>query len=209
MKKKLKSDLVSLAHKILKLDSESDYETLKIEAQKIYEALSILAYVEAHFDTAKPTIGKAEIIKALEDEDSEVIAESFQEIQQEQVEETPAEAPQKEETELERIARIAAANEELFERLRTPEEAKPKAEDPKPKEQNASQVADIKNTGGAAAGSATAAWFLAEFAGDTPWVHLDIAGTATSEATRGERVKGATGTPVRTLVALAQDIASS
>jgi leucyl aminopeptidase len=77
------------------------------------------------------------------------------------------------------------------------------------KEQNASQVADIKNTGGAAAGSATAAWFLAEFAEDTPWVHLDIAGTATSEATKGERVKGATGTQVRTLVALIQDLASS
>ena len=140
MKKKLKSDLVSLAHKILKLDSESDYETLKIEAQKIYEALSILAYVEAHFDTAKPTIGKAEIIKALEDEDSEVIVESIQEIQQEQVEGTPAEAPQKEETELERIARIAAANEELFERLRTPQETQPKAEEPKPKEQKEPKI---------------------------------------------------------------------
>ena len=45
MKKKLKSDLVSLAHKILKLDSESDYNSLKLEAQKIYEALSIMAYV--------------------------------------------------------------------------------------------------------------------------------------------------------------------
>lgn len=77
------------------------------------------------------------------------------------------------------------------------------------KVQNASQVADIKNTGGAAAGSATAAWFLAEFAGDTPWIHLDIAGTATSDTTRGERVKGATGTPVRTLVAFIQDLASS
>ena len=140
MKKKLKSDLVSLAHKILKLDSESDYETLKIEAQKIYEALSIMAYVEAHFDAAKPTIGKAEIIKALEQEDSEVIAESIKEIQQEQLEETPAETPQKEETELERIARIAAANEELFERLRTPEEPKPKAEDPKPKEQKEPKI---------------------------------------------------------------------
>ena len=61
MKKKLKSDLVSLAHKILKLDSESDYNSLKLEAQKIYEALSILAYVEANFDAAKPTIGKASI----------------------------------------------------------------------------------------------------------------------------------------------------
>ena len=140
MKKKLKSDLVSLAHKILKLDSESDYETLKNEAQKIYEALSVLAYIEASFDAGQPATDKAEIIKALEDENTEVIAESIQEIQQEQVEETPTEAPQKEETELERIARIAAANEELFERLRTPEEPKPKAENPKPKEQKEPKI---------------------------------------------------------------------
>jgi len=140
MKKKLKSDLVSLAHKILKLDSESDYETLKNEAQKIYEALSVLAYIEASFDAGQPATDKAEIIKALEDENTEVIAESIQETQQEQVEETPTEAPQKEETELERIARIAAANEELFERLRTPEEPKPKAEDPKPKEQKEPKI---------------------------------------------------------------------
>ena len=140
MKKKLKSDLVSLAHKILKLDSESDYETLKNEAQKIYEALSVLAYIEASFDAGQPATDKAEIIKALEDENTEVIAESIQEIQQEQVEETPTEEPQKEETELERIARIAAANEELFERLRTPEEPKPKAEDHKPKEQKEPKI---------------------------------------------------------------------
>ena len=140
MKKKLKSDLVSLAHKILKLDSESDYETLKNEAQKIYEALSVLAYIEASFDAGQPATDKAEIIKALEDENTEVIAESIQEIQQEQVEETPTEEPQKEETELERIARIAAANEELFERLRTPEEPKPKAENPKPKEQKEPKI---------------------------------------------------------------------
>ena len=76
------------------------------------------------------------------------------------------------------------------------------------KEQNKSQVADVKNTGGPAAGSATAAWFLAEFAEDTPWIHLDIAGTASTDAEKGERVKGATGTPVRTLVALVQDLAS-
>ncbi len=41
-----------------------------------------------------------------------------------------------------------------------------------------SQVADLKNIGGKAAGTITAAAFLQEFVGDTPWVHLDIAGTA-------------------------------
>ncbi len=68
------------------------------------------------------------------------------------------------------------------------------------KEQNKSEVADIKNTGNRYAGAITAAQFLAEFAGDTPWVHLDIAGTNMSEKERNYQVKGATGVPVRTLV---------
>ncbi len=43
-----------------------------------------------------------------------------------------------------------------------------------------SKFADIKNTGGRLAGSITAAQFLKRFVGDTPWAHLDIAGTAMS-----------------------------
>ena len=70
------------------------------------------------------------------------------------------------------------------------------------KEQNKSDVADIKNVGGRYAGAITAAQFLAEFVGDTPWVHLDIAGTSMSEKERAYLVKGATGVPVRTLVNL-------
>ncbi len=40
-----------------------------------------------------------------------------------------------------------------------------------------SKFADMKNTGGRTAGSITAAQFLKRFVGETPWVHLDIAGT--------------------------------
>lgn len=43
-----------------------------------------------------------------------------------------------------------------------------------------SRFADMKNTGGRFAGSITAAQFLARFVGDTPWAHLDVAGTAMS-----------------------------
>jgi leucyl aminopeptidase len=70
------------------------------------------------------------------------------------------------------------------------------------KEQNKSTVADIKNTGGRDAGAITAALFVGEFAGDTPWVHLDIAGTNMIDKPRKYEVKGATGVPVRTLVNL-------
>ena len=70
------------------------------------------------------------------------------------------------------------------------------------KEQRKSDVADIKNVGMRWGGAITAAQFLAEFVSDTPWVHLDIAGTGLSEKTQNYQVKGATGVSVRTLVNL-------
>ena len=63
-----------------------------------------------------------------------------------------------------------------------------------------SDIADLKNTGGRPAGSITAAKFLQAFAGDTPWIHLDIAGVMNVTSERGEWVKGAAGIPVRTLI---------
>lgn len=60
-----------------------------------------------------------------------------------------------------------------------------------------SHVADIKNTGGRYGGAITAAAFLAAYAKDTPWAHLDIAGTAWATENRPYLVKGATGFGVR------------
>ncbi len=76
------------------------------------------------------------------------------------------------------------------------------------KEQNKSDVADIKNSGGRYAGAITAAQFLAEFSQDTPWTHLDIAGTSFASKEKTYLVKGATGVAVRTLVNLAMGFAS-
>ena len=76
------------------------------------------------------------------------------------------------------------------------------------KKQNRSKVADIKNTGGRAAGSITAAHFIAEFAGDTPWVHIDIAATNMVNSTNGVLVPGATGVGARSLVRLVEDISA-
>ncbi len=66
-----------------------------------------------------------------------------------------------------------------------------------------SDIADMMNTGGRPAGSITAAWFLKEFTGDLPWVHMDIAGTAWAEEARPYLPKGPSGVAVRTLAALA------
>ncbi len=66
-----------------------------------------------------------------------------------------------------------------------------------------SQFADLGNIGGRWGGACTAAYFLKEFACDTPWVHLDIAGTAWLDETKPEMPKGPTGVGVRTFVELA------
>ena len=63
-----------------------------------------------------------------------------------------------------------------------------------------STVADVKNIGERYGGAITAALFLAEFVGDTPWIHLDIAGPAWSDKVTDLGPKGGTGVPVRTLV---------
>jgi leucyl aminopeptidase len=70
-------------------------------------------------------------------------------------------------------------------------------------EQLKSEIADMSNTGGRAAGAITGALFVKEFAGDLPWVHMDIAGTAWAEDAKPYQPKGATGVGVRTLVELA------
>ncbi|HEY2381511.1 MAG TPA: leucyl aminopeptidase [Terriglobia bacterium] len=66
-----------------------------------------------------------------------------------------------------------------------------------------STVADIANTGGRYAGMITAAKFLQEFVGDTPWVHLDIASTAWNEEDKPYLPKGPSGVAMRSLVEFA------
>ncbi|HEX8821566.1 MAG TPA: leucyl aminopeptidase [Archangium sp.] len=63
-----------------------------------------------------------------------------------------------------------------------------------------SEVADMKNSGERWGGAINAALFLKEFVGETPWVHLDIAGPSVSPKERGYLGKGGTGVGVRTLV---------
>jgi leucyl aminopeptidase len=69
-----------------------------------------------------------------------------------------------------------------------------------------SDVADMKNTGPRWGGAINAALLLKEFVGDTPWVHLDIAGPARAAEAEHYLTKGGTGFGVRTVVALAEDL---
>jgi leucyl aminopeptidase len=70
-----------------------------------------------------------------------------------------------------------------------------------------SNIADIVNSGGRWGGAITAAMFLREFAEDTPWLHLDIAGTAWMEDNKPWIAKGPSGIAVRSLVEFAKDFA--
>jgi leucyl aminopeptidase len=68
------------------------------------------------------------------------------------------------------------------------------------KEYLKSETADLKNSGGRKGSLAASGYFLKEFAGQTPWVHLDIAGMAWLDKDRPYIPKGATGVGVRLLL---------
>jgi leucyl aminopeptidase len=64
-----------------------------------------------------------------------------------------------------------------------------------------SNIADIRNTGsGKGGGASTGAWFIKEFAEDTPWIHLDIASTCWADEGRPWLAKGPTGVAIRSIV---------
>jgi len=96
-------------------------------------------------------------------------------------------------------------NERLVERLRLAGEATAERAWPMPlweehREHIRGDVADLKNTGGRDGGALTAAAFLWNFVGETPWVHIDIAGTAYTEKPGPYQPRGATGVGVRLLL---------
>ncbi|MBC9794583.1 hypothetical protein [Sinomicrobium weinanense] len=66
MKKKLESELVSIAHDILKLKGTEDVAALQIRAQKVYEKLTVLKFVEEHLGEVQPSGGKSEALMKFE-----------------------------------------------------------------------------------------------------------------------------------------------
>lgn len=67
MKKKLESELISIAHNILKLKGKEDIDALLAATQKVYEKLTVLKFVEEHFGGVQPTIGKSDVVKKFEE----------------------------------------------------------------------------------------------------------------------------------------------
>lgn len=78
---------------------------------------------------------------------------------------------------------------------------------PEYREQFQSTVADLKNVGGRAAGAITGGLIIGTFAENTPWAHLDIAGTAWLSEQKPYSDAGATGVMTRTLIRLCLQMA--
>jgi leucyl aminopeptidase len=111
-------------------------------------------------------------------------------------------------------AGVFANNDEIYSRFRaaldkTGEKMWRLPLDDEYREQIKSNIADIMNTGGRWGGAITAAKFLQEFAEETPWIHLDIAGTAWMEDNKPWIAKGPSGIAVRSLVEFAREFGNS
>jgi leucyl aminopeptidase len=92
----------------------------------------------------------------------------------------------------------------------TGEKSWPMPLDEEYRDQIKSDWADIKNSGGRPGGAITAAWFLRNFVGETPWAHMDIAGSVGlmgNGKERGYNNKWGNGVPTRTFVNLALKLA--
>lgn len=131
MKKKLEAELISIAHRILKLKNKAEIEQLQQETLKLYEKLSVLRFVEENFNDVKPTIGFSSAEEKLEDIYG--VAETKEQEAPEAVvaEEAPADAgePTEELGETEQEAVVEEAVEEKAEEpVSVPELEKPEEE---------------------------------------------------------------------------------
>ena len=77
MKKKLEAELISIAHRILKLKGREDVVSLHQEAQKVFEKLSILRFYEENFEALQPTLTHETLEEKMETayEEQSVVAE--------------------------------------------------------------------------------------------------------------------------------------
>ena len=138
MKKKLEADLISIAHRILKLKNKEDLAQLHLETQKLYEKLSVLKFVEDNFSDVKPTIGNSNIQElvnaALEnDPEEEEVDAAPQEIEiqsdlvEEEIEEEEDHSEEEEESEEE--IEEDEDEEETFENIEESEEEEEESEE--------------------------------------------------------------------------------
>ncbi|GEC78035.1 hypothetical protein [Flavobacterium aquatile] len=119
MKKRLEAELISIAHRVLKLKNKSEVDQLYLETQKLYETLAILKFYGDNYDQVKATVAKEDLeeklVASLETKTPEVEEENLKQVQMDKVVE-PIVAEEKEEivAEVEQVEEqeIVAAEEE-------------------------------------------------------------------------------------------------
>lgn len=132
MKKTLEDELMSLAHRILKLRGREDLEELREAAGELYDKLTILSFAEKHFAGPQPTIGKASVLEALkkDKEQHDIVTE-----EKKAVNSTPEPDKKEEQPKEELISEPADLKdtEEKTEEIKEPVEevATPQPEEPK------------------------------------------------------------------------------
>ena len=72
MKKRLEAELISIAHRVLKLKNKSEIDTLYLETQKLYHVLGVLKFYNDNIDVTKKTISKGELEKFLIKEEEKI-----------------------------------------------------------------------------------------------------------------------------------------
>jgi len=119
MKKRLEAELISIAHRILKLKNKSEVDQLYLETQKLYETLAVLKFYGDNYDQVKATVAtedlEEKLVASLEAKTPEVEEENLKQVQIDKVVE-PIVAEEKEEivAEVEQVEEqeIVAAEEE-------------------------------------------------------------------------------------------------
>jgi hypothetical protein len=136
MRKKLEAELISIAHRILKMKHKDDVRELHHETQKLYEKLSVLLFVEENFDEVKPTIGIHEIEEKLErafDFDEKIVVAEIKEDDSIEIKSEPKVEEKVIEEKIEPVKEEPKAEE--VEEVKTEETIAPEPEKESPKEE--------------------------------------------------------------------------
>ncbi len=115
MKKRLEAELISIAHRILKLKNRSEVDQLHKETQKLLETLTVLKFYQDHFEIVKSEVSQEEFEKKLAlDHENETHAEETSSVAEEiELASEAMETPKKEEKELEEIDESPIDSEDL------------------------------------------------------------------------------------------------
>jgi len=134
MKKKLEAELISIAHRILKLRNKSEIDQLLAETQKLYEKLSVLKFVEENFADVKPTIGREEAAEIVEKAFDKTESEKTDAAEKPKIKQPEPEKPEVAETSPKPEEAAPSEKNDAEPEVKAPETETSEAEEPKQEE---------------------------------------------------------------------------